>query len=639
MKTPLIFLISLTTLCTATGVEAMETHHLYGAIGSSVLFPVVDVDNDTFYDLIRADESVVVTCYGVCQVRFPYTERGHFYQNNGTFLLNELRAEDNGTFVYKINLIPKGRIHLLVMAAVKEPVLLKQEAIVNGSQCLVTFTCQAEGDGPFNFTLLRDDNEIIQSVIGPDNSSSVIMDGWHPKTFGRFSCMVANAISSQTSPAIERLPPVPLKGMVMELIVIAFLCHWIFALCILCVKYICMKLRKEKNNNNEEKNHNNEEKNHNNEEKNHNNEEKNHNNEEKTLQSDAHHHHHHHGPEHRDTASRADGSLSIRPLSRWGCPNHTHSTVNEDKILGLINRTFTIADNILGFLKEFAVLIICLDEAIMPAGWWCAVAAVPGSFLLCRVIYWIFFFMNRHRETNVRFSSTVGVFCSPAMIASNMIVIPAFCIAILVILLIRYRPPCGTMDISPLILTAVCVLIFIFYLWIKSKVKAKGKEYIQGKEDQPESQQLVNVPNGDIGRPKNNGDIGAPENNGDIGRPKNNGDLGGPKNNGDIGRPKNNGDLGGPKNNGDIGGPEDNRNPNCEGPVLPGIVGNPNVDQEAPMQSEVFNEGDPEDQMIPKPKDGQLAEEVPCNSHVGAGHCLLTIEKELVVDKGPVSNG
>lgn len=93
----------------------METHHLYGAIGSSVLFPEVNVGNDTVYDLMRADGSYVVTCHEVCNVRLPYTERGHFFQNNGTFLLNELRAEDSGTFDYKINLSLKGRIHLRVM--------------------------------------------------------------------------------------------------------------------------------------------------------------------------------------------------------------------------------------------------------------------------------------------------------------------------------------------------------------------------------------------------------------------------------------------------------------------------------------------------------------------------------------------
>ncbi|XP_073474217.1 uncharacterized protein [Aquarana catesbeiana] len=576
--TPLIFLLPLVLTASWTvGVEVMETHHLYGAIGSSVLFPEVNVGNDTVYDLIRGDgahKGYVVTCHGVCNVRFPYTERGHFFQNNGTFLLNKLRAEDSGTFDYKINLSLKGRIHLRVMAPVKEPVLLKQEAIVNGSQCLVTFTCQAEGDGPFNFTLLRNNNEKIQNVTSLYNSSSLSMDGWHP---GIFSCMVANAISFQTSSGIELLPPVTLKEMVIRLIVIAFLCHWFFALCILSKEFIYKKLRKEK--------------------------QKDEDNTKKTLQSDA---HQHRGPEHRDTVNSTDGSHSICPLTKWRCPNHNRSTV--DKILCLINRIFTIADNFLGFLKECAVLIICLDGEIIPAECGC----VPAFFLLCRVIYWIFFFVNRCRQTNVRFSSAVEVFCNPAMIFSNMVVIPAFCIAILVIITIRYGSPCGTMDISPAVLPVACVLIFIFYSWIKAKVKAKGKAYIQGKEGQPESQHLVDIPNGDIGHPENNNDIGRPENNGDIGQLENNGDMGQPK---------------------------DNRNPNCEGPVPPGIIGNPNVEQDAPMQCEVFNEGHPEDQMIPKPRDGQLAEAVPCNSHVGAGHCLLTIEKELVVDKGPVSNG
>ncbi|XP_077334504.1 uncharacterized protein LOC143975821 isoform X2 [Lithobates pipiens] len=633
METPLILLISLTTLYTATGVEVMETHHLYGAIGSSVRFPAVNVGDSTVYDLIRVNGSHVVACHGVCNVRSPYTERGHFYQNNGTFVLNELRAEDSGEFNYNINLKLKGRIHLRVMAPVTEPVLLKQEAMVNGSQCLVTFECRAEGDGPFIFTLLRNDNEIMQNVTSPDNSSS--LDDWHPKTSGIFSCKVANAIGFQTSPGIQLLPPVTLKGKVTRMIVIAFLCHWFFALCILLNKHVFNKLRKKK----QEKKVNNKEKVNNNEEK-VNSKEKVNNNEAKALQSNA---HQDRGPEHRDTINSGDGSHAICPLTGRRCPNHTCSTVNKDKILRLINRTITIADNIVGFLKELAVLIISLDGEIIPAAWgW-----VPGVFLLCRVIYWIFFFVNRCKKTNVKFSSAVELFCNAVLIFSNVVAIPAFCIAILVMITIRYRPPCGAMDIYPAVLPAVCLLIFIFYLLIKPKLKAKGKAYIQAKEDQPESQHLVNLLNGDIGHPEKDGDIGHPEKDGDIGHPENNGDIGHPDNYGDIGHPENDGDMGHPEkdgdighpeNYGDIGHPENNRNPNGEGPVPPGIVGNPNVD-EAPKQSEVSNEGDPEDQMIPKPKDGQLPEEVPCNRYVGAGHCLLTIEKELVDEKGPVSNG
>ncbi|CAI9615788.1 unnamed protein product [Staurois parvus] len=526
------------------GIEGIETRHLYAAVGSSVFFPGEKIDNFTFYDF-RKGSLLIVTCHHGCSVRDPYNKRGDFFQHNGTFLLNELRVEDSGIFEYEMNFTMKRQIHLHVMAPVMEPVLLLKE---NRSHCLVIFTCRAEGGGPLNFTFMRNDNEIVENAVSLDNSISLSMDGSDPKTSGRFSCIVRNMISSQTSPAVELLPPVTLKLRIMRLFVIGFLCHWISAVCILCMKYICKKWRKE---NQEE--------------------------EEiidgpKTLQSQA---DQHKGPRYRDT-------------------------VNKDRTLSLVSRTFSIVDRLLGFLKELAVLVICVDGEIIP-GWVCF---LPVIFLLCRVFYWIFFFINKSRKLNIRAPHVVEV----AMTVSNLIVVPAFCMAVLVILFVRYRSACGTMDISLVVLFHVCALIFIFYLWMKSKVK--GKLYIPGQQGQPESQQLVNMPNGDKGPSGSNGVIRSPEDNGVIRSPE---------------------------DNGNIGSPKDIRNPNCEGPVPPGIVENPNLDQEAPVQSEVFAEEHSEDQMIPDPEKGQpkVPKEVPCNSHVTD----LTIDMEVEVDKGPVANG
>ncbi|XP_040191051.1 uncharacterized protein LOC120924156 isoform X2 [Rana temporaria] len=223
--TPLIFLVMLVPRASwTTGGGGLETPHLYAEIGSSVSFPGVKIDNYTVYDLSGANGAVVVACHGGCKVRDPYTQRGHFYQHNGTFLLTRLRKEDSGIFEYTVNFTSKGQIHLWVMAPVMDPIL-EQEARENGTRCSVTVTCQAKGDGPLSFTILRND-KILHNVTVTDDSASLSVDGRDPEMSGIFSCVVRNAVSSETSPSIVFLPPVKPWQTEMVLVAIGLFLQW-----------------------------------------------------------------------------------------------------------------------------------------------------------------------------------------------------------------------------------------------------------------------------------------------------------------------------------------------------------------------------------------------------------------------------
>ncbi|XP_072262816.1 uncharacterized protein [Pyxicephalus adspersus] len=202
----------------------METQHLYAEIGSSVSFPRVIFNDDTFVDLKRGDGTIVVTCFPECTVLDPYIRRSIFNQHNGTFQLTKLKKEDNGTYEYHMNFTLKTRIYLQVIVPVMKPALLKDE-VKNESQCLINFTCRADGDGPFNFTFLRN-FRIIHSYISKDNLSSLILNSSDPGTSGRFACIVSNQISNKTSPAIDLLIPVRTDQTVMALIVFGLLLQW-----------------------------------------------------------------------------------------------------------------------------------------------------------------------------------------------------------------------------------------------------------------------------------------------------------------------------------------------------------------------------------------------------------------------------
>ncbi|XP_077334506.1 uncharacterized protein LOC143975822 [Lithobates pipiens] len=110
------------------------------------------------------------------------------------------------------------------MDLVLEPVFTL-EVRENGSQCLVTITCQAKGDGSLNFRIQRGD-KIFHNVTRRDNSVSLSMDGWDPDTSGRFFCNVTNAVSFNTSSAIELPPPVKPGQMEMMIIVIGLFLQW-----------------------------------------------------------------------------------------------------------------------------------------------------------------------------------------------------------------------------------------------------------------------------------------------------------------------------------------------------------------------------------------------------------------------------
>lgn len=204
-----------------------------------------------------------------------------------------------------------------------------------------------------------------------------------------------------------------------------------------------------------------------------------------------------------------------------------------------------------------------------------------------------------------------------AMRLSSVLGVPAFCVAVLVVVNKCYSCPCPCrityeslvyVLMMPIAFLGLC---FLSYMYLKKKAKAKG---IQQSQPEDVKAQQIDLQNGFISHVTNGG----------------------------------------------IGQPEDKSNPDCE-EHLPGVVVDiPNGDQENPEQEascENSTEEGPGDRLIPKPEGGQLqgSLEIQCKSNFGAapnhedpdnteedteGQCLLTVATKVVaLDKDRVANG
>ncbi|XP_040191147.1 uncharacterized protein LOC120924327 [Rana temporaria] len=198
---------------------------------------------------------------------------------------------------------------------------------------------------------------------------------------------------------------------------------------------------------------------------------------------------------------------------------------------------------------------------------------------------------------------------------SAVLGVPAFCVAVLVIFYKYHSHPCGMTNEGPLYVLMMPIaflsLCLISYLYLKKKPKAKEIQQSRHEDvkihlTEPQIEYTSRVPDGGIG-----------------------------------------------------GQPEDVGNPDCEEREPGVIVDVRNGDQENPEQGascENSTEEAPEDQLIPKPEEGQSqgSVEIPCKSHLGEapnhedpdgtedteGQCLLTVPSEAVaLDKDRVANG
>ncbi|XP_063813502.1 SLAM family member 5-like [Pseudophryne corroboree] len=186
---------------TSQGDDEVLTHEVFGAVGSSVWFPQVQIDKDSVYELKKGIQYAVVF-HGSHTVREPYAGRGEFFPGNGTFLLRNLMKEDSGTYEHWVNMTLIGKINLQVIERVTEPMLAR----VNLGEDL-HLECTASGDVPLLVTILRDGKIISENITRKDgNVTTLLVHCGDPDSAGTYSCSSSNPVSSKTSNVIELRP-------------------------------------------------------------------------------------------------------------------------------------------------------------------------------------------------------------------------------------------------------------------------------------------------------------------------------------------------------------------------------------------------------------------------------------------------
>ncbi|XP_075038426.1 uncharacterized protein LOC142099085 isoform X2 [Mixophyes fleayi] len=209
--------------------------------GSSVLIPGLEGDfsEEMIHELkkVKGNPDWLAQYHGGPQVHNAYVKRGQFYNQNKSFLLENLTKEDSGVYEQWLNQEVLFRVILNVTDPVEKSDLTRTED--NNGSCHIYLQCSGLGGDPLNVTYLKDGVEINRNISRKSKVGGLVLNGADPQDWGNYTCNLTNLVSWKMSqhlvvqPAAieEEFVPFCISCFGISICCIHILCH-----CFQCIK-------------------------------------------------------------------------------------------------------------------------------------------------------------------------------------------------------------------------------------------------------------------------------------------------------------------------------------------------------------------------------------------------------------------